>query len=181
MAQNLREWADATTAFGSETMNAAATNALMFAQATEALMSRLPIVTGKRPSPSVGRFIDRHTAPCESNLETFLGPRQRFFVRYKVFQANGFLRIDTACHLHKDIQEEPRAASVRLTAFQPQGEQGRQGTLKILRLHAAKTCCQTFLLPRRLGTPPATATSQNSSTKIVAPRPGDEAPCRAAA
>jgi hypothetical protein len=46
MAQNLRQWADATTAFGSEGMKAAATNAPMFAHATEALMSRLPTVNG---------------------------------------------------------------------------------------------------------------------------------------
>jgi hypothetical protein len=46
MAQNLRRWADATAAFGSEGMKAAATNASMFAHATEALMSRLPTVNG---------------------------------------------------------------------------------------------------------------------------------------
>ena len=46
MAQNLRQWADATAAFGSEGMKAAATNAAMFAHATEALMSRLPTVNG---------------------------------------------------------------------------------------------------------------------------------------
>jgi hypothetical protein len=46
MAQNLRRWADATAAFGSEGMKAAATNAPMFAHATEALMSRLPTVNG---------------------------------------------------------------------------------------------------------------------------------------
>jgi hypothetical protein len=38
MAQNLRQWADATAAFGSEGMKAAATKAPMFAHATEALM-----------------------------------------------------------------------------------------------------------------------------------------------
>ena len=45
MAQNLRQWADATAAFGSEGMKAAATNAPI-AHATEALMSRLPPVNG---------------------------------------------------------------------------------------------------------------------------------------
>jgi hypothetical protein len=39
LAQNLRQWADATAAFGSEGMTAAATNAPIFAHATEALMS----------------------------------------------------------------------------------------------------------------------------------------------
>jgi hypothetical protein len=51
MAQNLRQWADATAAFGSEGMKAAATNAPMFAHATEALMSRLPTVNGQAPLP----------------------------------------------------------------------------------------------------------------------------------
>jgi hypothetical protein len=37
---------DATAAFGSKVMKAAATNAPMFAHATEALMSRLPTVNG---------------------------------------------------------------------------------------------------------------------------------------
>jgi len=37
---------DATAAFGSEVMKAAATNAPMFAHATEALMSRLPTLNG---------------------------------------------------------------------------------------------------------------------------------------
>jgi hypothetical protein len=46
MAQNLRQWANAAAAFGSEGMKAAATNAPMFTHATEALMSRLPTVIG---------------------------------------------------------------------------------------------------------------------------------------
>jgi hypothetical protein len=37
---------DATAAFGSDGMKAAATNALKFAHATEALMSWLPTVNG---------------------------------------------------------------------------------------------------------------------------------------
>jgi len=46
MARNLRQWADATAAFGSEGMKAAATNAPMFAHTTEALMSPRPTVNG---------------------------------------------------------------------------------------------------------------------------------------
>jgi len=44
MAQNLRQWADATAAFGSEGMKAAATNPPIFAHGTE--RSRLPTVNG---------------------------------------------------------------------------------------------------------------------------------------
>ena len=46
MAQNLRQWADATAVFCLEGKKAAATNAPMFAHAAEALMLRLPTVTG---------------------------------------------------------------------------------------------------------------------------------------
>jgi hypothetical protein len=46
MAQHPRQWTDATAAFGSEGMKAAATSAQMFAHATEALMSRLRTVNG---------------------------------------------------------------------------------------------------------------------------------------
>jgi hypothetical protein len=46
LAQNLRQWADATAAFGSAGMTVAATNAPIFAYATEELMSQLPTVNG---------------------------------------------------------------------------------------------------------------------------------------
>ena len=59
MAQNLRQWADATAAFGSEGMKAAATNAPMFVHATEALMSRLPAANGYPPTQ-----IDNTPRPC---------------------------------------------------------------------------------------------------------------------
>jgi hypothetical protein len=45
-AQNLRQWADGSPALGSEGMTAAATNARIFAHATEALMSRLSTMKG---------------------------------------------------------------------------------------------------------------------------------------
>src|SRR5260370_42646919 len=48
---------DATAAFDSDRMKAAATNAPMFARATEGLMSRLPTVNGyKRPSPRLSTY-----------------------------------------------------------------------------------------------------------------------------
>jgi hypothetical protein len=46
VAQNLQQWADATAAFRSEGITAAATNAPIFTHTTEALMSRLPTVNG---------------------------------------------------------------------------------------------------------------------------------------
>jgi hypothetical protein len=46
LAQNLRQRAVVTPAFGSKGMTAAATNARIFAHATEALLSRLATVNG---------------------------------------------------------------------------------------------------------------------------------------